>query len=392
MSEASPRSVRELLRDPVLQLIFGVTLMVVMGVTSIAPAFTEIMAAMAVSDQSIGLLLTAFTLPGVILTPVMGVLADRHGRRLILAPSLAMFGIFGTACAFAQDFDALVLLRFFQGMGSASLGALNITLIGDHFPGKERISALGLNAAVLSLGVALNPLVGGALAQIHWRLPFFLPLAAFPLVWLAWKRLPGRPAASATTLADYFRTAWLGMKQPKVLGLFAATTTTFVLIYGPFLTYLPVHLGKNLHAQPIVIGLLIASSAIFTALFTTQLGRFSQWLGATTLLKIAFLLYAMAHVGMYLAPSLWWYFIPVTLLGMAQGLNIPVVQHLMTEYAPPQQRAAFMAMNGMMLRLGQTIGPLLFALAFHLDGLTAVFLLGAVLAMAMCFLAMRIYR
>ena len=69
-----------LARNPQLQLIFGVTLMVVLGVSSVVPILPDIMAAYALTPAQLGLFITLFTLPGVLLAPVSGVLADRLGR------------------------------------------------------------------------------------------------------------------------------------------------------------------------------------------------------------------------------------------------------------------------------------------------------------------------
>jgi MFS transporter, ACDE family, multidrug resistance protein len=59
-----------------------------------------------------------------VMTPLLGVLSDRYGRKKILVPALLLFGLAGGACAFARNFDVLLVFRFFQGMGAAALGTL----------------------------------------------------------------------------------------------------------------------------------------------------------------------------------------------------------------------------------------------------------------------------
>lgn len=170
----------EVYRDRNLQLIFGVTLMAVLGVSSITPVFPQIARAFGVSPQEVGLLITVFTLPGVLLTPILGVLADRWGRKPVLVPALLLFGVAGGACGFAPRYDVLLALRFLQGVGAASLGSLNLTLIGDLYGAKSRTAAMGYNASVLSVGTGSYPTIGGALALFGWSYPFLLPLLALP--------------------------------------------------------------------------------------------------------------------------------------------------------------------------------------------------------------------
>jgi MFS family permease len=77
---------RPLYLDPNLQLIFGVTLSAVMGVSSITPVFPAMARELDIPVHSVGLLITVFTLPGIFLAPVLGVLADLWGRKRILVP------------------------------------------------------------------------------------------------------------------------------------------------------------------------------------------------------------------------------------------------------------------------------------------------------------------
>ena len=82
-------------KDHNLHIVFAVTLMAVLGTSSVSPAFPEVVQELGVSSGQVGLLITIFTLPGVLLTPVLGALSDRFGRRKVLIPSLVLFGIAG---------------------------------------------------------------------------------------------------------------------------------------------------------------------------------------------------------------------------------------------------------------------------------------------------------
>ena len=145
--------------------------MAVLGVSSITPAFPRIIEELNISRTDVGMLITAFTLPGVVLTPFIGILADRWGRRRILVPSLFLFGLAGGACALVTEFDMLIALRVLQGVGAASLGLLNLTILGDLFQRRQRAAAIGLNASVLNIGVAVYPLIGGGSSHICLELP-----------------------------------------------------------------------------------------------------------------------------------------------------------------------------------------------------------------------------
>jgi MFS family permease len=106
-----------------------------------------------------------------------------------------------------------------------------------------------------------------------------------------------------------------------------------------------------------------------------------RYLSEVNLMKIAFVLYFLVSLMMPLIHSLALYVLPVILFGVAQGMNIPSLQTLLVRLAPDAQRAIFMSMNGMVLRTGQTLGPLIIGLGFAFSGIEGAFYLAALLAL-----------
>ncbi|MDK2822626.1 MAG: transporter, family, multidrug resistance protein [Clostridia bacterium] len=374
---------KKLYKDTNLKIIFSITLMAVLGVSSITPAFPKIAQVMNISKETVGLLITVFTLPGVILTPILGILADRFGRKRILVPSLIVFGIAGGACAFTSNFNILLLLRFIQGVGAAALGSLNATLIGDIYSGHERAEAMGYNASVLSIGTATYPAIGGALALLGWQLPFILPVLAVPIAFLVLYKLNNSEPKSTQNLLKYLTNAVKSINDRQVYVLFTAGVMTFILLYGAYLTYFPFIIEGTFGGTSFTTGLIMFIMSITTAITSSQLRKLAERFTVETLLKAAFLFFAVALVLVPFVPNLWLLLIPVVIIGMGQGINFPSNQTILTGLAPMEYRAAFMSINGMVLRLGQTLGPLFMGLIFGLGGINAVFFVGALLGILM---------
>jgi ACDE family multidrug resistance protein len=139
------------------QIVCGASLMVMMMAAVITPAFPTIVEALGISGQSIGLLISAFTLPSFLLVLLTGMMADRFGRKKLIVPSLFLFGIFGGACALAPDFKTLLILRGLQGIGTAPLLPVSFAIIGDLFSGQKRAEAMGLNTTVMYIGYVIYP-------------------------------------------------------------------------------------------------------------------------------------------------------------------------------------------------------------------------------------------
>lgn len=359
-----------------LQFVFGVTLMAVLGVSSIIPALPDIMEGLHFTPATIGLSISAFTLPGVVFSPLVGILADRLGRKKILVPSLFLFGIAGAMCFFATTIHTLLALRFIQGMGAAPLGVLYGTLIGDLYSGNDRSTAMGYNASVLAMGTAVFPAIGGVLAMLGWNWPFLLPLLAIPLGLAIMKGMRNPEPSNKEGLSDYMKGAIRQMRNRTVLGLFATTFLTFVILYGPIVTYLPLLLDSKFNASPATIGAVFLGSSFFTALVSFQLGRMCKAFGHKSLLAAGAFFYALCMIGVPVMPSFWLTVIPVTAFGIAQGMNIPTVMTMLTSIAPMEQRGAFMAANGMLLRLSQTAAPLFMGAVHTWFGMQGVYMAG----------------
>jgi len=357
--------------------------MAIMGVSSITPAFPKMIDAFRISPQQIGLLITLFTLPGIFLTPMLGVLADQWGRKRILVPSLFLFGIAGAACTLIRNFHVLLLFRLFQGIGGAALGSLNVTIIGDLYDGRERSAAMGYNASVLSVGTASYPVIGGAMALFGWYFPFLLPLLAIPVGLGVLFGLRNPEPKLQQHLRTYLKQAWQSIANIQVIGLFVASIVTFIILYGSYLTYLPLLIDIRFGGSSLIIGVIMSSMSFTTAITSSQLGNLTTRFREQTLLKVSFVFYTLALIIMPFVSHIWLLLIPTVLFGIGHGLNIPNIQTLLAGWAPMDQRAIIMSLNGMVLRTGQTLGPITIGAMYAFWGINGAFLAGAGFAAAM---------
>ena len=114
---------------------------------------------------------------------VLGVarLGDMFGKKRLYLTGLVIFTISSLLCGLAPGVEWLIAFRTLQGLGAVFISALGAAIITEVFPDSERGSALGIIGAVVSLGIALGPTVGGLLIGIAgWRT---ISWSTFPLVY-----------------------------------------------------------------------------------------------------------------------------------------------------------------------------------------------------------------
>jgi EmrB/QacA subfamily drug resistance transporter len=146
-------------------------------------------------------------------------LGDRFGRRRVFLVGITVFALASAACALSGDETVLIAARAVQGAGAAATMPLSLPLLVQAVPDRLRAAAIGIWGGIAGLGVALGPVVGGAVVDgWDWSAIFWLnvPVAvvALPLARLA------LPASSPT------RT------RTDVLGVVLASLGVVALVFG----------------------------------------------------------------------------------------------------------------------------------------------------------------
>jgi EmrB/QacA subfamily drug resistance transporter len=117
----------------------------------------------------------AYTLSYAVFLLTGAALGDRLGRRSMFTVGLIMFTVASAAAALAASTEALIAARALQGLGAAIVTPLSLTLLSEAFPANRRGLALGIWSGVAGLGVALGPVVGGAVVEgFSWQWIFWL--------------------------------------------------------------------------------------------------------------------------------------------------------------------------------------------------------------------------
>jgi len=355
-----------------LSIVYATSIALMMGVNFIQPALPALSQPFQVSDAQLSLVMTVFTAPAIVLSPIFGVIADLYGRRLLLAIGLIFFGLFGTAMAFAPDFRWLLVFRTLQGIGFSAVIPLTIVLIGDLLEGDNEISGQGLKVFLDRIGYFVFPPLGGLLATIAWFWPFVfyvltIPVGVAALVWMPETKGVGNDR-TMSYLGDILRLT----RHPRLLIAFSAGFLRFFLDYG-FLTYFSLFLVRTHSISTATAGLLYVFFSVGAMLTSSQAGRIAAGRDKANILFLAFIVSGAAVVAVPFIPDVWLVGGALFFYGLANGVISPMQKSLLTQNAPTELRGGIVSFDRLIQQVSKTTSTSIVGLLLVTVELPAIF-------------------
>ena len=362
-----------------LSIVYAASVALMMGVNFIQPALPALTEPFQISDAQLSWIMTVFTAPAIVLSPIFGVIADLHGRRLLLALGLIAFGIFGTAMAFAPSFGWLLFFRTLQGIGFSAVIPLTIVLIGDLLEGDNEISGQGLKVFLDRIGYLVFPPLGGLLAMIAWYWPFVFYVLTIPVGLAAWLWMPETKSKSNAGTAAYLGDVLRLTRHPRLLIAFSAGFLRFFLDYG-FLTYFPLFLVRTHGISTATAGLLYVFFSVGAMMTSSQAGRIAAGRDKANILFVAFFVSGAAVLAVPFMPGVLLVGCALFFYGLANGVISPMQKSLLTQNAPAELRGGIVSFDRLIQQVSKTSSTSIVGLLLVSAELPTVFWLLGILS------------
>ena len=224
--------------------------MVVLDNLIVTVALPSIREDLGATLQQLEWTVNAYTLAFAVTLIPGAAIGDRFGRKRTFLAGLALFTASSAAAALAPGASELVAARALQGIGGAIVAPLTLTLLAEAFPPERRGAALGIWSGISGLGIALGPLVGGAVVSgLSWQ-------------WIFWINVP-LGVALLPLAAVFLRESHGEATRLDLPGVGLVTTGLFALVFG---------LVRGQAAgwtSPLIVGSLSAG-AVLLALFVAH--------------------------------------------------------------------------------------------------------------------------
>ncbi|HYJ05032.1 MAG TPA: MFS transporter [Chthoniobacterales bacterium] len=225
-----------------------------------------------------GLLAPAFLVTYMCSAPVLGFLADRFSRWLIVGVCVILWSLATAASGFALTFAALFVTRIFVGIGEGGYGPAAPTILADYFAHQMRGRIMAIFCGAIPVGSALGYVLGGVINhQLGWRWAFYL--VAIPGILLGlfcfFQKDPrtrtetlGRPERRRAGMEDYLV---LLRTRSFVINCLAQTAMTFAL--GGMAFWMSAYLIFR-NQSPALATSIFGGITVVAGLLSTLLGGF----------------------------------------------------------------------------------------------------------------------
>jgi DHA1 family multidrug resistance protein-like MFS transporter len=367
-----------------LYIMFFAQLMTAVGFSSIFPFLPLYVKDLGSStDASIellsGLVFSAQAFTMMLASPIWGSLADRYGRKLMVVRSTIGGSILLLAMAYVQSAEQLVLLRAIQGAITGTLAASN-ALVAAIAPKERSGYAMGLLTVAVGSGVAVGPLIGGAVADLYgYNAAFFVTSAMLflsgVLVMIGVDE-KFEPDENTEGSAPGVLEMWVSLLKTK--GLRVAYGIRFLSQLGrmmivPITPLFVQELMGGTEGVNTVTGLVTGVYAGMLTLSSIYLGRLGDRVGHRRVVLISILLVALLYLPQSAVTKSWQLLVLLALVGAAMGGVIPMVSALMAGYSSSGEAGAVYGLDNSIRAAARSVAPLMGSIVALWFGLRGAF-------------------
>jgi MFS transporter, DHA1 family, multidrug resistance protein len=360
-------------RMPLILLMINMFIAMV-GIGLIIPVLPEFLEEFGVGGQAMGLLVAVFAFTQFIFSPIAGEMSDKYGRKIPIVLGLLGFTLSQLIFAVGTDIWMFYVSRLFGGIGAAFMVPPMMAYVADITTEKERAKGMGLLGACMSLGFVIGPGIGGFLAEIGVRVPFYTStviagIATVLSFFMLPETLSKEDQMQARTMNRQKDSMLHQLKKSFKAPYFILLVLVFTMTFGlsNFEAIFGLYVNEKFGFTPKDISIIITIGALIGVIIQSvfvdlMLTRF----GEKKVMYWTFLISAISMLIILMAGTFWSILAVTLIFFTATSLLRPALNTLLSKMAGKEQ--GFVAgMNNMYMSIGNMVGPILAGILFDVN-------------------------
>ncbi len=346
-----------------------------LGIGIVAPIIPIYAVDLGATGVTLGLMIAVFSISQGLLQPVVGNLSDRKGRKRFLVAGLSIYAVVGLTYTLATSVEHLILIRLFNGVGSAMIAPIVMAYIGDLAPEGQEGKYMGLLNIALFAGIGGGPILGGVFRDVMGINSTFYAMSALTAasLGLILAFLPpensDRKIQSTTGLLTQLRRM---LHNNRVIGVLLPRVGTMIIMI-PTLAFLPILMDQVIGATGIQIGIVISVRTIVNAGLQTPFGRMADRHNKVALILTGCFIASTCVFLMPFAASFMQLVWLSACMGIGEALVWPTLGAIAVEEGHRYGQGSIMGVFNLAMSVGILIGSLVAGSFTDLFGLEYAF-------------------
>lgn len=352
-----------------LYLLYSSIFLVFLGISLVIPVMPSIMNELNISGAGVGYLTAAFAFTQLIFSPFTGRAADKFGRKIIIVIGLFIFAFSELLFGLGKTIEVLFLSRMLGGLAGAFIMPAVTAFIVDITTNKNRARSLGYMTAAINFGFIIGPGIGGVLAEIATRLPFFIAAALGLISAILSIFMLHEPEKVTEVAADKTEVTTSNFRKIFTPIFFIAFLVIFVSSFGlaAFESFFSLYFDRKLGFTPADIAIAIAGGAIIgtfaqIVLFEPLTRRY----GELNIIRVSIIYTAILVFAITFLESYWGVMAIAFIIFIGFDLIRPAVTTFLSHIAGNNQGFAG-GMNSFFTSLANVIGPVIAGILFDMN-------------------------
>ncbi|AKL91215.1 multidrug efflux MFS transporter NorA [Staphylococcus capitis] len=354
------------MRKQLFTLYFNIFL-IFLGIGLVIPVLPVYLKDLGLKGSDLGVLVAAFALSQMVISPFGGTLADKLGKKLIICIGLVLFSISEFMFAAGQTFTILMISRVLGGF-SAGMVMPGVTgMIADISKGADKAKNFGYMSAIINSGFILGPGFGGFLAEISHRLPFYFAGSLGAIAFTMSLVLIHNPKKETTDGFHQYQPELFTKINWKVF--ITPVILTLVLAFGlsAFETLFSLYTSEKANYSPKDISIAITGGGIFGAVFQVFFfDKFMKYMTELNFIASSLLYSAIVLVMLILANGYWTIMVISFIVFIGFDMIRPALTNYFSNIAGDRQGFAG-GLNSTFTSMGNFIGPLVAGALFDVN-------------------------
>ncbi|MDA1475122.1 MFS transporter [Bacillus changyiensis] len=348
----------------------SIPLIMTLGNSMLIPILPKIKSELHLSQFQVSLVITVFSVTAAVFIPMLGYLADRFSRKVIIIPCLFLYGAGGILAGFASTtfsnaFFWVLLGRGLQGLGAAGTAPLAMALTGDLFKGSDESRVLGLVEASNGFGKVLSPILGALIALIAWYWVFFaFPVFCIAPIVLTWIFIKEKAKKKDPPPFGKYVKGLVSVFKHEGRWLFTAYLAGAVCLFTLFgiMFYLSDVLEKTYQTDGVKKGLILAIPLLVmctTSYITgSKIGQDQRLMKKMMIIGLGLITVSYGTLSFFSALIPFISILVISSIGT--GFVLPCVNSFITGAVGKERRGFVTSLYGSVRFLGVAIGPPIF--------------------------------